>query len=714
MKIDAYGCSKLFLLTLTLSMIVQNNGINVLFSLNSKLESSPKWQQARIAGTELWLGISEEELQSVIEELADQGVNMFCLDIGITNDYNLFLHPDEAILFVKRVCELAHSHQIQVFVYLSGFELQTFDAENNDHSILQDHPDWIQQDLNGQLAVFDYEYARKHNIHWLLEEGMEEDAWITPYAREWRAQFMDIVRKLAGTGVDALYVDTAYWMSHFSGWENSWASFDSYTMKAFTITTGLNPPTKNVIGDLDDFSFYSWALFRRKAITDFFTDIKSNATSIAPEIAVIAECFPAFTRHALLTGSDPMFLWDVVDLVTHEFGFHQGEGGADAYTPLNWLLQVSAIVLLRGIDQIHPTWILSYARSPEASAVLAATIVMLGGNFWETKDPIMTGTVDESYRKALFNWVETYEDDIYGGWEIPHAIGIYFSENTRDFVFYPDSISEDATDYDYIGGPHIKELLGTVMMAFRSHLPIKVVTYRDLPELNHTCDLLYLPNVAAMSDEEAELITQYAASHPLIVTGSSSQYYEDGKERENNALADLIKNGSTNRLLHEAEGTHLFIKETPGYDFFLRMVSNEDEALSFSTSPEEYLFLELLDEASYQNPIQTNAPPSVIIQPYSRAGELNIRIINLSGLGNGQRVPEPVTFSLAMKANDLTVSIEQADVELAAILVEQEGAFEVIPYHIALHNKVHYIVISNMIGVGVILLVYKIRRKRTW
>ena len=44
---------------------------------------------------------------------------------------------------------------------------------------------------------------------------------------------MERVRQIAATGIDGIYVDIPYWMTHFDGWEDTWASFDDYTVAAF-------------------------------------------------------------------------------------------------------------------------------------------------------------------------------------------------------------------------------------------------------------------------------------------------------------------------------------------------------------------------------------------------------------------------------------------------------------------------------------------------
>ena len=47
------------------------------------------------------------------------------------------------------------------------------------------------------------------------------------------ALYMQRIRQIAATGIDGIYVDIPYWMTHFTGWEDTWASFDDATVAAF-------------------------------------------------------------------------------------------------------------------------------------------------------------------------------------------------------------------------------------------------------------------------------------------------------------------------------------------------------------------------------------------------------------------------------------------------------------------------------------------------
>jgi hypothetical protein len=109
----------------------------------------------------------------------------------------------------------------------------------------KDHPDWLQRKITGEPAIFGGGTA-----FW-IRKG-DEDVWISPYAAEWRKIYMERVRQIAETGIDGIYVDIPYWMTHFEGWEDSWASFDDYTVAAFKKQTGLDAKKDLKPGSFED------------------------------------------------------------------------------------------------------------------------------------------------------------------------------------------------------------------------------------------------------------------------------------------------------------------------------------------------------------------------------------------------------------------------------------------------------------------------------
>ena len=149
----------------------------------------------------------------------------------------------------------AHAAGNYAFVYIAGLECITDHAGDKPHTLAKDHPDWLQRKITGEPAVF-----RGDAAFWIAPG--DEDVWISPYATEWRKIYMERVRQIAATGIDGVYVDIPYWMTHFDGWEDTWASFDDYTVAAFKKKTGLDAKKDLRLGDFRDARFRKWVDFR--------------------------------------------------------------------------------------------------------------------------------------------------------------------------------------------------------------------------------------------------------------------------------------------------------------------------------------------------------------------------------------------------------------------------------------------------------------------
>ena len=154
-----------------------------------------------------------------------QASNVFGIEVDndIPGRYESFVNPEEKLKAIHDVAEKAHRAGNYAFVYIAGTECITANADTTPHTLAKEHPDWLQRKITGEPAIFGGGSA-----FW-IRKG-DEDVWVTPYASEWRKIYMQRVRQIAGTGIDGIYVDIPYWMTHFDGWEDTWASFDDYTV----------------------------------------------------------------------------------------------------------------------------------------------------------------------------------------------------------------------------------------------------------------------------------------------------------------------------------------------------------------------------------------------------------------------------------------------------------------------------------------------------
>src|SRR5437667_294199 len=251
-------------------------------------QESDWMHHARIAA----YGLTPNNADEIVRLAGESHVNAIEVDNDIPGRYESFVDPQEKLGALRKLASAAHQAGNHAFVYIAGTECITADAGKTPHTLAKEHPDWLQRKLTGEPAVF-----TGGSAFW-IKKG-DEDVWISPYAQEWRKIYMQRVREIAGTGIDGIYVDIPYWMTHFTGWEDSWASFDDHTVAAFREKTGLNARKDLKLGDFNDPNFRKWIDFRIQTLTEFMKDIDHNVKSVNPKIATVAEVSADGVRQCL-------------------------------------------------------------------------------------------------------------------------------------------------------------------------------------------------------------------------------------------------------------------------------------------------------------------------------------------------------------------------------------------------------------------------------
>src|SRR5579864_3310803 len=322
-------------------------------------QTSQDWTHyVRISGN----GLRLDNADQIIRSATDTNVFGIEVDNDIPGRYESFLDPAEKLKAIHAVAEKAHATGNYAFVYIAGTECITAHAASSAHSMAKDHPDWLQRKISGEPALFGGGTA-----FW-IREG-DEDVWITPLAPEWRKIYMQRVRQIAATGIDGIYVDIPYWMTHFTGWEDTWASFDDYTVAAFRAQTGLDAKHDLKLGDFSDANFRRWVAFRISTLTDFMREIRDNARAVRPDIKVIPEIYPGIEEEAVRVGADVYQMYVVADAIAHEYEFGEGEHMAASRTQLDWLLYQAGMLSFRGFAEGKATWILNYSWDDDDKGV---------------------------------------------------------------------------------------------------------------------------------------------------------------------------------------------------------------------------------------------------------------------------------------------------------------------------------------------------------
>src|SRR6201981_619666 len=263
-------------------------------------------------------GLKGGDAADIVRRAQESNVFGIEVDNDIPGRYESFLHPEAKLKALPDVAGAAHKAGNHAFVYIAGTECITAHGDKVEHTLAKDHPDWLQRKITGETAIFGGGTA-----FWIAKG--DEDVWIIPYAAEWRKIYMERVRQIAGTGIDGIYIDIPYWMTHFTGWEQTWASFDDYTVAAFKQQTGLDAKNDLKLGDFSDPNFRKWIDFRIQTITDFLQEIDRTAKSVNPQIKTIPEIYPGIEQEATRVGADVYSLYPVVDAIAHEYVFREGE-----------------------------------------------------------------------------------------------------------------------------------------------------------------------------------------------------------------------------------------------------------------------------------------------------------------------------------------------------------------------------------------------------
>ena len=409
---------------------------------------------------------SDAQADDIVRKATESNVFGIEVDNDIPGRYESFLDPTAKLKAIHAVAEAAHKVGNRAFVYIAGTECITANADKAPHSVMKDHPDWVQRKVTGEPASFTGGAA-----FW-IRKG-DEDVWISPYAEPWRHTYMERVRQIAATGIDGIYVDIPYWMTHFDGWEKTWASFDDFTVAAFKKKTGLDAKKDLKIGDFSDANFRKWVDFRIDTLTDFMAEIRSSARSVKPDIMVIPEIYPGIEEEATRVGADVYEMYAVTDAIAHEYEFGNGEHMASGRSQIDWFLYQAGMLTFRGFAQGKATWILNYSwdgdkvvDKREAMKNLAMSQVVTGSNFWDAPGHSMGGSNDIPTRRLIFDWIAANEKTLYSPRTPIEPVGVYFSNKSRDY---------DAAEF-------LPSYRGTLVALLQAHREFQVVTPRTLGE----------------------------------------------------------------------------------------------------------------------------------------------------------------------------------------------------------------------------------------
>jgi hypothetical protein len=586
----------------------------------------------RIAGNSL----RSDNADRIVQSATETGVFGIEVDNDIPGRYESFVDPTEKLKAIRAVAEKAHAAGNYAFVYIAGTECITAHADTAAHTMAKDHPDWLQRKLTGEPAIFG------GGTEFWIREG-DEDVWITPFATEWRKLYMERVRQIAGTGIDGVYVDIPYWMTHFKGWEDTWASFDDYSVAAFRVKTGLNARTDLKLGNFRDANFRKWVDFRIAALTDFMRDIDANVKSVNPKCKTIPEIYPGIEESAVRVGSDVYELYPVVDTIAHEY---ETGGRSATRTPLSWFQDMIGMYSFRAFAGSKPSWMLSYSwekdnRISPADAIknLAMAQLMAGTNTWDVRGHVMSGSNDMETRKLIFKWMKEHEEVFFRPRLPVRPVGVYFSPATRNYF---------AEDF-------IRSYRGILMLLIQSHVEFQIVTPRTLADFRG--DILILPDSRCLDTNESARLASYRDSgKTLVITGETGKYDGSGAELASNPIHKSL--GITSSQQRQSGKNFIYFAACPGKAYYAELQKEFDrraaagDAASAEFNKLKSAFLkDVLGTFNVKPAVEIAASPFVSTQIADVDGKVSIYLANFKGLKSkevARQIPETgvkVTFA---------------------------------------------------------------------
>jgi hypothetical protein len=618
-------------------------GMAVAGMLASQPALSQDWTHfVRIAGHSLSLA----RVGDIVNSATETHVFGIETDNDIPGRYESFLDPNEKLKAIKAIAEKAHAVGNRAFVYIAGLEYITDHADQRAHTMFKDHPDWIQRKITGEPAVFGGGTA-----FWIAPG--DEDVWISPYAPEWRKIYMQRVRQIAASGIDGIYVDIPYWMTHFHGWQDSWASFDDYTVAAFESKTGLSPKTDIKLGNYNDPGFIQWIDFRIASLTDLMKEIDQNAKSVNPQCKTIAEIYPGIEEGATRVGADVYQLYPVVDVIAHEYEFGSGDHMAASRTPLDWFGYMTGMYSFRSFAGDKASWMLNYSWDGqknvdprEAMKNLAMTELMAGANFWDVHGHVMSGSNHLETRKLIFKWIADHENTFYSPRKPIQPIGVYFSPKTRDY--FPEEF--------------IRSYRGIMILLLQSHLEFQVVIPRNLQSFSG--DLLILPDVKCLSKQESDGLESFVATgKTIMLTGETGKFNEKREAQTENALHKML--GITKEGEKQASTTpakFIYEPNCPGRNYYSELEKHFDEdalqgnfkGTTFDRLRDDFA-KEVLQVRKSKPAVEVQASPFASTQIAEVNGKIHIFIANFKGLKKKeiarQRPERNVRITLPVQQN---------------------------------------------------------------
>lgn len=417
---------------------------------------------------------------------------------------------------------------------------------NNTHcigdAIAAEHPDWLQLTKDGgRMPAYSI-----YNLNCVNPKG------------PWHKHFLEEIAALCKHDIDGIFLDGPVMRDNGCYCEVCKAEFEKMFGHSIYEATRIELQKMRV-----------------NSVTQHVKEVYELVKSINPEIAVYLN---NSALRADITGSNTRELFNYVDMIGAEGGFHTAAMGVTGLWHVSSRAKhLEGIVgdTLKGEKPIvcffagNESGVAYYMHTPAETALTYAQSYANGSNIWygvhfnssEFKDTESAKVATAMNKYILDN------KDIYAPSKTCARVALMWSHNTAN------NYAASVTDSDFVAarktgytdrGDHFGALSSVYDMLVRNHVQFDIID--EVSITNGTIcnyDAVILPEVACLSDEVAQLISEYVATGGKILGNFDvGMYNEDGSFAGKSKLAEVFGFKGTPKIVRSPSiGTSYMFKQ---------------------------------------------------------------------------------------------------------------------------------------------------------
>jgi hypothetical protein len=622
----------------------------------------PAWaHHARIANASFGEGPDPAELQMIIDALKAEQVSVIEVDTILSywlTDAEFTAHMADIANFAQRV----HQAGMKLVCYYPSLEVLSAGGElgpsfykNGEGGL------WVQRGIDGQPNVF---YGSL--VFWVAPG--DESCWLSPNS-PWRQYYLNRIRQLAATGIDGIWPDVPI---YFDGLRQ-WCDTSTYARTAFKADSGLDIPS---VADLKNPDFRRYVEWRHRNLNQFLIDIAAAASAVNPDVFTFVETVTMDYQDGTRIGLDGAYLKSQLG-ATHvwEVDVLSNRDAMRYATEDDWICLISMYKYGRAASGRNPAWAFSYGARPDDASLVMGQVLVTGCNPYEVKAPEKTQGVDSAMRTRMYSFIAAHEARIFDAQSLAE-VAVYHSSASRDFVnpqsgngLFANAITpSQSTEWWSSNDPQqscynqqwLGEFRGMIKALVHAHIPFDVLTSPrlTLADLSRY-RVLIMPNIEAVSDEEAGLMREFVTrGGAVIATGPNPTGWNQlGDLRADLALADVFGLRKSEPLPASRDNTF-----GQGRSFFFAELLGGQYLRSSSAAV----------LASLVNAVLTVAPPKftmtgdrrIHVEAKALGNETLLHLLNFSQFGSVPvpfaGLPQSVALSVAIPPEKMLSKVELA------------------------------------------------------